>query len=360
MPHVFILQRIVPDYRDGFYKALGKIMPGRFEVTTGSDHFTQGLTASSNPGHWILSVNNTYFCGNRLLWQSGHFLRTKTTPLLVAELNPRIVSTWALLLLRRIAKRPSVVWGHSRSLGKRGWLVGHLRFWQCRLADGVVSYTGSQSAEFRGALPKKRVFTVPNACVDESRCKPVSSANPRSFLYIGRLISEKKLTLLLNAFVKAEKRLPPDIMLELVGDGPMREELANAVSKLSLNTRVVFHGHTTESDKLDQIYARALCCVSPGYVGLTAIQSLARGVPMLVADKEWHSPEIEVCVEDKTARFFASDDVDDLADKLVAMYEERDEWKRRRKILSGKIRETYTYQAMARAFSRMVEDMGCA
>lgn len=357
MDTVFIVQRVVPDYRDGFYNALCILMPGRFVVTTGSDQFMRGIKASSQSGDWILPVGNTYFCGKGLLWQSGHFGRSKAASLLVAELNPRIVSTWLLLLLRRIAKRPSVVWGHSKSLGKRSWIVGQLRYWQCRLADGVVSYTDSQGAEFREALSKKRVFTVPNACVDESRCKPVKGDNPHSFLYVGRLIAEKKLALLLNAFAKAEKRLPPDFKIEIVGDGPLQQELLDLVNKLSLQCRVDFHGHITDEDELDRIYARALCCVSPGYVGLTAIQSLARGVPMIVADKEWHSPEIEVCVEDKTARFFTSDDVDDLADKLVAIYEERHEWKSKRHRLSGLIRETYTFQAMARAFERMVEEM---
>jgi glycosyltransferase involved in cell wall biosynthesis len=357
MKPVFVLQRILPDYREGFYAALQQLIPNKFVVTNGVDRFTDALKPSAQSAEWILSINNTYLLRNRLLWQSGRFRQIIIAPLLVAELNPRILSTWLFLLLRRILRRPSVVWGHSRSLGKRQGLIRKLRFWQCRLACGVLAYTSQQADEFRKEVKRLQVFVAPNACVHESQCEAISNSNRFSVLYVGRLIAEKKLPILFQAFCLATKRLPADVTLEIVGDGPLRSELQGLAKQLGLEGRIHFHGHVLQAEELARIYDRALCSVSPGYVGLTAIQSIARGVPMVVADKESHSPEIEACKQGETAMFFKAGNAQDLASALVQLYEQKEMWEARREALCGFIRATYTYQAMARSFVAMVDAM---
>jgi len=357
MKPVFVLQRILPDYREGFYAALQQLIPNKFVVTNGVDRFTDALKPSAQSAEWILPIHNTYCLRNRLLWQSGRWRQIIAAPLLVAELNPRIVSTWLLLVIRRVLRRPSVLWGHSRSLGNRQWLISRLRFWQCRLADGILAYTDHQAGEFRLEVKGRDVFVAPNACVDESQCKVACNSDRFGILYVGRLIAEKNLRMLFQAFSIASEQLPKEVTLEIVGDGPLRAELQSLAKQFRLEGRIHFHGHVVQPGELARIYALAICSVSPGYVGLTAIQSIARGVPIVVADKEAHSPEIEACIEGKTALFFAAGSAQCLAERIIELYLHKQTWEARRESLSSFVKTTYTYQAMARGFANMVEVM---
>jgi glycosyltransferase involved in cell wall biosynthesis len=332
-------------------------MPESFVVTSGIDRFTQALEATTEAHEWMIPIMNTYLLGNRVLWQRGRFKRALSAPLLVAELNPRIISTWCVLLLRKWLRRPSIVWGHSRSLGQRSSLTRRLRFWQSQFADAVLAYTMQQAAEFQKMLPEKAIFVAPNACVDIVDCQAAAGCCRDSIVYVGRLVADKKLPLLLKGFALALERLPEATRLIIVGEGPMEQELRDEAAHLAVEDRVVFRGYVSNAAEISDIYARALCCVSPGYVGLTAVQAIARGVPMIVGRTEYHSPEIEVCVDGETARFFTSDSPEDLARTLLEVHTESEIWERKRELLCHHIKMTYTYQSMARAFKKMVQTM---
>jgi glycosyltransferase involved in cell wall biosynthesis len=354
MPNSFVLQRIVPDYREGFYAALQKHAPNSFVVTSGSDRFMQALTASDLSAKWILPIKNTYFLGNSLLWQSGYFWEITTAPLLVAELNPRIVSTWVGLLIRRILRRPSVVWGHATSLGERHPAVAGLRFWQCRLAGAVLAYTDSQAEAFRRRLPKLPVFVAPNSCVSTKECVAQQVEAAIDVLYVGRLIPEKKVALLIDGFAVAARNLPPEAKLKIVGDGPERAHLEKLAVQTGLADRIEFLGHVTDEESLKKMYAGAACSVSPGYIGLSAMQSLAHGVPMLVSSDEHHSPEIEVCVPNVTAMFFPSNSVEGLSEAMISFFKNQSLWLNKRREIARFIAERYSFEAMVSGFVAMV------
>lgn len=354
---IFVLQRILPDYREGFYAALKERLPSNFVVTNGIDKFTQALGALRKSNGWILPIKNTYFLGNRLLWQSGHLQKILDTPLLVAELNPRILSTWMVLLLRRLLSRPSVVWGHSRSLGERPPLIASLRFWQCRLAGAVLAYTFTQAEEFRIRLPTLPIFVAPNSCVSSNMCVAQDGAQAVDVLYVGRLIPEKKVDLLLKGFATVAKRIPLESKLKLVGDGPERLRLEALTAKSGASQRIEFLGHVTDETRLSSLYAGAACSVSPGYAGLSVIQSLAHGVPILVAVGEHHSPEIEACIDNTTARFFGSDSVEALGNELTFFFENLPAWQARRRKIADFIANQYTFEGMASNFVAMVKTL---
>ncbi len=354
MKHIFVLQRILPDYREGFYAILNECLPNFFVVTTGVDKFTQALGAFRKSADWILPIKNTYLLRNMLLWQSGHLRKILNTPLLVAELNPRILSTWLVLLLRRLLFRPSIVWGHSRSLGERHPLIASLRFWQCRLAGAVLAYSYAQAEEFRLRLPKVPVFVAPNSCISSSHCVAQQAARADDVLYVGRLIPEKKVALLIDGFAVAARNLPPEAKLKIVGDGPERAHLENLAVQTGLADRIEFSGHVTDEDILKKLYAGAACSVSPGYIGLSAMQSLAHGVPMLVSSDEHHSPEIEVCVPNVTAMFFPSNSVEGLSEAMISFFKNRSLWLNKRREIARFMAERYSFEAMVSGFVGMV------
>jgi len=356
-PDVVILQTVVPDYRVPVFEMLSRRLEGALEVWSGDQYFTPGIRDCGGGHSWHRRLRNWFSPGRGFSWQSGHWRRAAGAPLVIAELNPRIVSTWCLLALRRILGKPTLVWGHSHSHSRAArWpVVRALRFWMARLAVGVVAYTRTQGEVFRARLPGRQVFVASNGCLSRADCRVAPGGARRNVIYVGRLIAEKKVDLLVEGFLTALPRLPAGARLVIVGEGSPRRNLEQRAGEAGAGDRVLFTGHVSDVGELDRLYASAFCSVSPGYVGLSAIQSLALGVPVLVADDEPHSPEIEACIEDVTCRFFRSNDPDALAAGILEMFANADEWETRRPAMARRIAEGYTFETMVEGFSLAIE-----
>jgi acetyltransferase-like isoleucine patch superfamily enzyme len=198
-------------------------------------------------------------------------------------------------------------------------------------------------------MPNARIIAAPNALYSRDLMGAGSNGNPTNFIYVGRLVKEKKPDLLIRAFARAGDRLGKTCRLLIVGDGPERprlEELAR-----DLGDRVEFKGHVAGWEQLRGFYATSIAGVSPGYAGLSLTQSYSFGVPMIIARDEPHAPEIEAANEANNA-FFASDDVDDLADTLTQFWKQRKEWASRGEAIASDCAERYSAEVMA---ERLIE-----
>lgn len=223
-----------------------------------------------------------------------------------------------------------------------------------RLSDGVITYTQSHCTEVGAILRKKSIQAAPNAVVGRRECYPASNEHgvKEDLIYVGRLVAAKKPRLLVEGFRLARQRLQFNGNLMIVGEGPERAALEDLVSEYNLKDCVFFYGQISDTAKLRQLYADALCSVSPGYAGLSVIQSFAFGVPMLVADSEPHSPEIEACHPDFNCVYFKSDSEADLADKIGDFQRCRQKWINLNGEISSWTADNYTFEAMAQPFLR--------
>ena len=76
-------------------------------------------------------------------------------------------------------------------------------------------------------------------------------------------------------------KIPPHIILVIIGDGEQREYLEEIANKLELNNRIDFVGKLNDTNKLMDYYKKAIVSVSFGQAGLTVLQSLGYGVPFI-------------------------------------------------------------------------------
>jgi glycosyltransferase involved in cell wall biosynthesis len=345
-----IVQTCLPDYRLPFFERLHTALP-RMRLLCGQDYFTKNITLCHTPAPWRSYVRNHYCFGSNSLWQSGVLQPALRADMLIAEFNPRILSTWVILLLRKLWGKPTILWGHLWGHSEWQWLSWPLRLAMLRLGSGTICYTQSQTAELKQIMPKRPVWCASNSCVARAMCVATEApATDSGVAYVGRLIASKKPRLLLEAFAQAIDRLPAHARLLLVGDGSERSALQRRVLELGLSGRVELPGHVWDENKLREIYRRSMMAVSPGYVGLSAIQAMAFGVPMLVSRHELHSPEIEACVEGQTCEFFETDSVNDLADRLAGFFQPDSPWPARRPAISEFIACNYTFDGMVEAF----------
>lgn len=344
----------MPDYRLSVFDALARRIPG-VEVFCGDTFFSGDISTRADRKSWRRHVRNTFLMVHSLLWQHGVVQELAEHDVVICEYNPRILSTWVLLFRRKLAGRPTLLWGHI--WGRRGALgwAAWVRRVMCRLSEGLICYSESQAAEMAERLPATPVFAAPNSCVTKADCGAQPLDGVGNVVYVGRLTKNKKVAVLLQGFARAVKSLPDGARLVIVGDGVERDRLHNLARESGIADRVDFLGHISDVARLREIYASALVAVSPGYVGLSAIQCMAFGVPMLVSRLEPHSPEIEACRENETCRFFDTDDASSLAKELMGFYSSAPNWMSRRPQIAEFTSSNYTAEQMAERFAAAVE-----
>lgn len=354
---VILLQTSFPDYRIPVYVGLSDAVGSRFQLYTGMEYFTPDIRTCTEFRPWIYIVKNNFLFGRRLLWQGGVLADLSAANVAILELNPRIITNWIILIMRWLWGRPTLLWGHAWGRAGGSSYRNLLRLLMMRLASGVVTYTHSQRRDLARILLNQRLFTAPNSLFARSDFE-VTSADTnqlRMIMYVGRLNVAKKPALLLEGFILAVERLPPHIILCIIGDGDESIALRERVRSSGLEARVRLLGHVHNRKILQDYYQQAFCSVSPGYVGLSAIQSFSFGVPMIIADKEEHAPEIEACNAEINSIFFKSDDSRALADALVEAWESRSLWAAKREEIAHWTASRYSIDTMVAALADAIQ-----
>lgn len=346
---VAVTQTAVPDYRVGFFRKLRE-RQARLCLLTGSGYFSEALFTDPRAWEFARRLENRFLFGRRLLWQAGGIREALGADVWIFEMNPRILSSWFVLGIRRVLGRPSIGWGHAWPRGGRSSPSVRVRNAMRSLCHGLLVYSFLQKQELVESGIAKPIHVAANAIYERDQMTPVGREDATGIIYVGRMVPDKKVDLLLDGFVEAMPRLPPESCLHLVGDGPLVASLAESVRRHGIGHRVVFHGHVSNPERLREIYARSLVSASPGYAGLSLTQSFGYGVPVLIGRDEPHSPEIEVAREGFNAVFFASDDSEALAGAIVDVFLESDRWRSAAKAISGDCSSVYSIEAMVDAF----------
>ena len=225
------------------------------------------------------------------------------------------------------------------------------------MADGLILY--SQQGAYSLAqlnVPAEKLFVAKNSLDTDEINDYALTMNEKRYriLYVGRLVEGKKVGLLLEGFSHAIKNLPNNVVLTILGDGPEKEYCQRKAQDLNLTTRIEFIQGTYDQAELASYFNTAICSVSPGYIGLSAIHSLAYGVPMIVADREPHSPEIEAITFNENALSFRANDLSDLADKICELVNLPDLARRLGENGKTKIDADYSVERMARVFREAI------
>ena len=125
--------------------------------------------------------------------------------------------------------------------------------------------------------------------------KELNINNEFVFLYIGRTSEEKNIPTLLNSYAKANLKNTKFI---LVGGGPELEDLKELAKNLKIDDNVIFTGLVELKDipyyyQLGDVFINASQSETQG---LTYIEALASGLPLLVQKDE--------CIEDVVVDYY--------------------------------------------------------
>ena len=361
IPAVLIVQRVVIPYRVAFYQDLAQSEKLELTVATGVSRLLDGIDSLSEVEGVDIRPLRNYSVGSdvKALWQSGLLSKiiSRRFDIVIAEFNIRIISNVIACLLSKAMRRRFAWWGHGITADSSALTI-RIRRWLISISDGIVTYDDVSARRLvDSGVPSNKVFVAMNSIDTDGIAEITKKARnlPRNrILCIGRLIATKKVDLLIKAFASARENLPGDTTLTVVGNGPERAELGLLVSRLGVESSVEFTGTIYDEDRLGPYFLSSWICVSPGYVGLSAIHSLAYGLPMLVARDEPHSPEISALEDGVNSVYFDSDEPDELARVLVEL-SGRPQYMEKLSFAAIKtVQDRYSVQAMTRTFEEIV------
>ena len=167
-----------------------------------------------------------------------------------------------------------------QSLPAAGTIAVHrlLGTWRREVSLFLAPNEFSRERFVWGGLPPERIRVKPNFVADPGPRTVPNSASP-TVLYVGRLVAEKGLGVLLEAWRRAAVG---SLELVIVGDGPLRP----ALQRLAV-PGVRFAGRLpAEEVRRRMLAARALVLPSLSYEGqpMVALEAVAAGVPVLASD----------------------------------------------------------------------------
>lgn len=352
-----ILQTVAPDYRSKLYHYIKQEFGDAFAVYAGLEYFE--TTVKTDPSIAAFKqIKNNFLLNRAFLIQTGMWNDVIQCNILVMEMNPRILSNWVTLIIRKLLKKKTILWGHAWPRSGSQSKSDKLRKIMRDMGDSIIVYTKSQKEELVAAEPHLKVNYAPNALYfkNEMNVQLEIAENINNLIYVGRLTGLKKPKLLLEAFHNALPQLNNNVNLIFVGDGEEKEGLENYVIKHKLADRVVLTGHVSDYSKLSEYYSKSLFSVSPGYIGLSVTQSFGFGVPMLVSRNENHSPEIEAVIENENALFFETDNLESFKNQILDIYNNKELWISKRQDVCNSCKEKYSINAMGNTFIKLFHE----
>jgi glycosyltransferase involved in cell wall biosynthesis len=191
-------------------------------------------------------------------------------------------------------------------------------------SSAVLLLSSDEISEWKRFYPAAHYYLVANALapVSEASCEPSRASlacDCPDILFAGRLIREKGLYELLEAFaVVRERRV---CRLTVAGEGPELEQLRVRAAQLSVADDVDFTGHLTE-DELAHVYRGADVFVLPSYSeGLPTVllEAMSHGLPIVTTRIRGAA---DYLVEGENALFVPVRSADALADALEHILED--------------------------------------
>ena len=136
--------------------------------------------------------------------------------------------------------------------------------------------------EAQSIVSMRPPVVAPMPVATELFAPDANATRHRRLLFVGRLMPQKGVDLLIEAL----SRLPSDVALDIVGDGPDRPALAARALALGVGARVTFHG-AVKQYSLPAFYQRALALVVPSAeegLGLVAVEAQLCETPVVAFD----------------------------------------------------------------------------
>lgn len=149
--------------------------------------------------------------------------------------------------------------------------------------DAFVTVSEADAADYRAALPDfaDRVVCVPNGV--PAPAVEMSALDSKMIIAAGRLVAVKRYDRLIDAFAKVAAERP-EWTLRIYGRGPMRAALREQIDALGLYNRIFLMGPVSPIETEWSKGAIAAVSSDSESFGMTIVEAMHCGVPVVATD----------------------------------------------------------------------------
>jgi glycosyltransferase involved in cell wall biosynthesis len=151
-----------------------------------------------------------------------------------------------------------------------------------RWADVVTANSRGALTTLEPFVPKEKLAFLPNPLTFPST-SDVAALEAPTVITVGRLVEQKGIDILLEAWAKAVERLP-EWRLAIVGDGPLRDGLQALAKDLKVENTVDWYGHV--ADPFPLLRAAQFFILTSRFEGTpnALLEAMACGLSAIVSD----------------------------------------------------------------------------
>jgi 1,4-alpha-glucan branching enzyme len=164
-----------------------------------------------------------------------------------------------------------------------------------RKADRIIALTqAGRHSLVLGGIPREKIEHIPTG-VATDLYKPSNpsilskygvESNEKVVLFVGRLVENKGVHILLRAFYGVQKNVDA-VKLVIVGGGELENNLRSVANRLGIERKTLFLGRFPQ-DKMPYIYSGAYVFALPTLYsepfGIAATEALATGIPVIASN----------------------------------------------------------------------------
>ncbi len=237
-----------------------------------------------------------------------------------------IITNWIGALIARLRNKKVVFWGHGlygnesfiKKIFRKLFLkLPHLNLLYENHAKKIMIHEGFKDSKIDVIYNSIETLEL-DFSKDYYKLKNnfFSNNNLPCLVFVGRLTKIKKLDLLIEAILitNSEKN---SFNLLIIGAGEEENNLKILAKKGLDEGFIKFYGECYDQKILSDLISRSNLCVSPGNVGLTAIQSLAYGTPVCTHNNfNNQMPEANSIKEGYNGTFFKENNLESLVETI--------------------------------------------
>jgi len=214
------------------------------------------------------------------------------------------------------------VWGSYwyEYLGRKGVLGKVVEQMTAKLTDNNIAVSEKTKRDLKGMV--KNVEVIPNG-IDFDRIQRVKKSVESDLIFVGRLIKEKNVDVLIKA-VKLIKEEMPDVSCFIIGDGPERKRLEKLICDFDVEDNIKLLGFLEIHDDVISFMKSSKVFILPSTregFGIVTLEANACGLPIVTIDHERNAAK--ELIKEGTNGFLCGLKEEEISERIILALSER-------------------------------------
>jgi len=279
----------------------------------------------------------------------------------------------ACITLKHATGTPLVATIHSTESGRRHGIhtnyqrvIHEIEGWLTYEASRIVCCSWSMVNEVAGLfnVPRDKIWMIPNgvdpemyrpSAIDQSLRDRYADPSEKIVLYVGRLVPEKGVNVLLGAAPRILSAHPKTKFI-IVGEGYSKEMLSSFTKSLGIDRKVFFTGYVSD-EEIKGLLGLADVQVVPSIYepfGIVCLEAMASGIPVVASDTGGLSEIVEDSVTGLKVPTDNSDAIANAVNRLLSDDALRGSMSKRAR---ERAIERFSWKAIADLTTRMYDSL---